>query len=122
MPAASTHADRHGTIGVVRVATDVIAWIAALAALRAEGVYGLVRPGREGTDNVLGRSHVHRGVSVTMETDIDLSLALWIVLDAGKNAQEVARLVQSNVSDMVERMLGLHVVRVDVTVAHVAYP
>ena len=107
--------------GVVRVASDVIGWIAALAAVRIDGVYGLVRPRREGSDNILRSSHVHKGVTVRIEPDRSLSLDVWIVVSSGNNVQDVAKNVQQHVAEMVERMLNLHVVDVNVFITHVAY-
>ena len=111
----------HVPHGSVRVATDVISWIAALAAVRVEGVHGLVRPHRQGSDNVLRMSHVHKGVAVKMLDERSLTLDVWCVMDARQSVHAVAKEVQHNVAEMVERMLNLQVVDVNVFVAHVAY-
>ncbi|MGC8461183.1 MAG: Asp23/Gls24 family envelope stress response protein [Candidatus Dormibacteria bacterium] len=118
---SATKSTMHVPHGTVRVATDVIGWIAALAAVRVDGVHGLVRPHREGSDNILRMSHVHKGVVVKMLDERRLTLDVWCVMDARQSVHAVAKEVQHNVAEMVERMLNLQVVDVNVFVAHVAY-
>ena len=91
---------------IVRIADEVLALIAATAALEAEGVQTLAGPKRK------SRS---RGVSVAVKDD-KVRLRVVLTVKTGKKLHEVAREVQKRVTSAIETMTGLSVAGVNVLV------
>src|ERR1700721_2692351 len=71
-------------LGTTRVANEVVASIAAFAALQVSGVHAMCRPGGQQFDRIVRRSHAHRGVRVEMRDDA-LHLSLYVVMEWGGN-------------------------------------
>jgi len=107
-------------IGATRVANEVVASIAALAALQVDGVNAMYQPAGQQIDRILRRAYAHRGVRVDLVADA-LHLDLWIVVEAGGTVPAIGADVQRRVVDAVERMLGLRVAEVNVFVSEVIY-
>ncbi|MDQ6855891.1 MAG: Asp23/Gls24 family envelope stress response protein [Candidatus Dormibacteraeota bacterium] len=108
------------SLGVTRVANDVVAWIAALTALQVDGVHAMYRPGGQSIDRILRRRVAHRGAKVELRGD-GLRIDLWIVMEAGSNVAAVGAEVQSGVGDAIRRMLGLPLAAVNVFVSEVVF-
>ena len=106
--------------GATRVANDVVAWIAALTALQVDGVHAMYRPNGQSIDRILRRRVAHRGARVELRDD-GLLIDLWIVIRAGTNVAAVGAEVQRAVADAIERMLGLHLLAVNVFVSEVVF-
>lgn len=97
-----------GEVGEVEINDDVIAVIAAVAAMEVEGVASMA--GNITADIVakLGMKKLSKGVKVTVSENsmvIDLSLNL----EYGTNILEASKAVQSKVKSSVENMTGLNV-------------
>jgi uncharacterized alkaline shock family protein YloU len=108
------------TLGVTRVANDVVAWIAALTALQVDGVHAMYRPGGQSIDRILRRRVAHRGARVELRAD-GLRIDLWIVMEAGANVAAVGAEVQGAVGDAICRMLGMPLAAVNVFVSEVVF-
>ncbi|MFF5566931.1 Asp23/Gls24 family envelope stress response protein [Streptomyces sp. NPDC012623] len=114
------------TRGRTSIADVVVVKIAGMAAREIPGVYdmggGLARTFGAVRDRVPGgRPQVGRGVKVEVgerQTAVDLDL----VVEYGVAITEVARDVRENVIAAVERITGLEVVEVNVTVNDVHLP
>ncbi|MFJ9544454.1 Asp23/Gls24 family envelope stress response protein [Streptomyces sp. NPDC101225] len=134
-PAQNTTAVSGGTAGAGQPAADrgrtsiadvVVVKVAGIAAREIPGVYdmggGLSRTIGAVRDRVPGgRPNVGRGVKVEVgerQTAIDLDL----VVEYGVPVMDVARDVRENVVSAVERITGLEVVEVNVTVNDVRLP
>ena len=107
-----------GEVGEVEINDDVIAVIAAVAAMEVEGVASMA--GNITADIVakLGMKKLSKGVKVTVSENsrvIDLSLNL----EYGTNILEASKAVQSKVKSSVENMTGLNVDVVNVNIASV---
>ena len=107
-----------GEVGEVEINDDVIAVIAAVAAMEVEGVASMA--GNITADIVarLGMKKLSKGVKVTVSENsmvIDLSLNL----EYGTNILEAFKAVQSKVKSSVENMTGLNVDVVNVNIASV---
>ena len=107
-----------GEVGEVEINDDVIAVIAAVAAMEVEGVASMA--GNITADIVakLGMKKLSKGVKVTVSENsmvIDLSLNL----EYGTNILEASKAVQSKVKSSVENMTGLNVYVVNVNIASV---
>jgi uncharacterized alkaline shock family protein YloU len=109
------------TLGAVRVANEVIASIAAMAACEVEGVAGMDEAAARHFGDWVRRQTAHRGVRVQVEADRSIHLEVFISVDSESQFAPVASAVQSNVVEATERMLGLEVGEVNVFVSSVAF-
>src|SRR5438552_16879333 len=111
-PAAPLQLDDAGngraSLGSTRVANEVVASIAALAALQVPGVHAMYQPGGQQIERIVRRSHAHRGVRVELVDDA-LKLDAYIVMAAGGNVPAVGAEAQHRVADAIDRMPDLRV-------------
>ena len=104
--------------GTVKIAHDVVAMIAGLAAVEVAGVAGTA--GNVGTDllSKVGVKSMTKGVRVDIfEKDVKANVA--IVIDYGFNIPKVSAKVQEKVKQSIETMTGLNVTDVNVKIAGV---
>lgn len=106
--------------GSVRIANEVLAGIAAMAASEVEGVAELAAGGPLGSLGDRVRHPNARGVRVESNED-ECHVEITISVKYGKAIPEVAMAVQENVRRQLESMTGLHVAAVDVRVADIAF-
>lgn len=107
--------------GSVRIADDVVAIIAGLAATEVEGVAGMSGGIAGGIAEMLGRKNLSKGVKVEVgetETAVDI----FLIVEFGARIPDVALKVQENVKKAVETMTGLRAVEINVHVQGVAFP
>lgn len=105
-------------LGEVKIADEVVAIIAALAATEVEGVASMA--GNITNDLIarLGMKNLSRGVKVdVLEGIVTVSLAL--VLKYGYNIMDVSAKIQDKVKAAVENMTGLTVADVNIRIAGV---
>ena len=105
-------------LGEVKIADEVVAIIAALAATEVEGVASMA--GNITNDLIarLGMKNLSRGVKVdVLEGIVTVSLAL--VLKYGYNIMYVSAKIQEKVKAAVENMTGLTVADVNIRIAGV---
>ena len=116
--------DGRQRLGATRVANEVVAQIAALAALDVPGVHAMYHAGGNAgqLDRILRRSGAHRGVRVQLLDDDTLRLDLHVVMDAGTDLPRMGGEVQRRVADAIDRMLGLALHAVNVFVSEVWFP
>jgi uncharacterized alkaline shock family protein YloU len=108
-------------LGTVRVANEVVAWIAALAALEVTGVHAMYQTGAQQIDRILRRPVAHRGVKVVMQPDDTLQIDVHVVMEAGADLPEMGAEVQRRVARAIEKMLGLDLTEVNVYVNEVVF-
>jgi len=104
------------TIPGVDVELDVIARVAARAALEVNGVLGLENAFTDGIAAVLGRDGHARGVRV-VSGEAGCGFHIGAVTEYGCNIPEVAWNLQEHVKKTVEDVIGVNVKRVDVLIA-----
>src|SRR5437763_13773111 len=109
------------TLGAVRVANEVIASIAALAACEVEGVVGMDETAARHFGDWVRRQTAHRGVRVQVEADRSIHLEVFITVDSEAQLADVASAVQGNVVEATERMLGIKGGEVNVFFYRVAF-
>ena len=111
-----SHPDEKGSINI---SDEVVAAIAANAALYVEGVAGL--PASLGKDiaEILGRRNLSRGVKLLAEED-GITIDVCINVAYGVSVSEVAKAVQAGVSAAVESTTGFSVKAVNVHVCGIA--
>lgn len=107
--------------GSLRIADDVVAIIAGLAATEVEGVAGMSGGIAGGIAEMLGRKNLSKGVKVEVgetETAVDI----FVIVEFGIRIPDVALKIQENVKKAIETMTGLKVVEINVHVQGVAFP
>jgi uncharacterized alkaline shock family protein YloU len=113
--------DENVKYGTVKIANEVVAIIAGLAATEIDGVAGMSGGITGDITEMLGMKNLSKGVKVDVgekETAIDI----FIIVEYGSKISEVANSVQENVKSTVETMTGLHVIEVNVNVQGVNIP
>src|SRR5437588_303098 len=109
------------SLGTVRVAYEVIASIAGLAALEIDGVAQLDAANGRHFGDWIKRESAHNGVRVSVDAQRKIHLEVFVTVQSGARLREVAERVQDNVVEAVERMLGLEVAEVHVFVSSIAF-
>ena len=105
-------------IGTVRIADEVIAAIAALAATEAEGVASLKGGITHEKAARAGLRALSRGVK-TETKDGAVSVKLILVMQYGASIPKTTQAVQEKVKSTLELMTGLTVTDVNVSVASI---
>ena len=106
------------SLGEVKIADEVVAIIAALAATDVEGVASMSGNITNEVIGKLGIKNLSKGVKVdVLEGVVTVSLALNLKYDY--NIMDVTRKVQDKVKNAVENMTGLEVADVNIKVAGV---
>ena len=123
MTAGSTiPAMEHAAVsGTVRVANEVIASIAAMAASDIDGVAGMDESSARHFGDWIKRQTAHRGVRVMLDPERAIHLEVFLTVKSNAILADVAAKVQASVVKTVERMLGLDVAEVNVFVSSVAF-
>ena len=111
---------RHDEMGTIHISEDVLAVIAAAAALDVEGVGSLA--GNLGTDlaQLLGKKNAAKGVKIGMDEGA-VVVELSLLIKYGYTIMDVAKEVQEAVKNAVEATSGLDVRSVNVNVGGVTF-
>ena len=105
-------------LGEVRIASDVVAAIAALAATEIDGVYSMAGNITNELIGKLGMKNLSKGVKILMEGGI-VRVDMMAVVNYGYSIPEVSEQVQERVGQQIENMTGLSVSEVNVRIAGV---
>lgn len=105
-------------IGEVKIASDVVAVIAALAATEVDGVHSMAGNITNELIGKFGMKNLSKGVKVLMENGV-VHVDMMIVVNYGYSIPDVSEQVQERVSQQIENMTGLVVPGVNVRVAGV---
>ena len=105
-------------LGEVRIASDVVAAIAALAATEIDGVYSMAGNITNELIGKLGMKNLSKGVKILMEGGI-VRVDMMVVVNYGYSIPEVSEQVQERVGQQIENMTGLSVSEVNVRIARV---
>ena len=109
------------SIGTVRIASDVVATIAGLAAADVSGIAGMSGGIAGGIAEMLGRKNLTKGVKVEVSEEETL-VDLFIIVEYGVSIAEVAKNAQETVKSTVENMTGLNCHTVNIHVQGVTFP
>lgn len=104
-------------IGTIKIANEVVAIIASLAAGEIEGVASMSGGVGSGIAEMLGHK---KGVKVETDDDecvVDLS----VIVEYGISIPDVAENIQLNVKDAIESMTGLNAVEINIHVQGVHF-
>jgi len=115
------YVSRADELGNIHISEEVLAAIAAAAAMEVEGVSSLAANlGRDIAD-LLGKKNLAKGVRVKMEDD-RVEVELSVLMAYGHTIPEIGKAVQENVKAAIESMTGLDVAGINVNVAGVTFP
>ena len=120
----SEHKDyisRADELGNIHIAEEVLAAVAAAAAMEVKGVSAMAA--NFGTDiaELLGKKNQAKGVRIQVEED-KVSVELAIMMAYGNTIPEVGKAVQENVKTTMESVTGLEIAAVNVSVAGIVFP
>ena len=106
------------SMGSVKIADDVVAMIAALAATEVEGVSSMTGNLTHEILNKIGYKNLTRGVKVEVY-DKKVKVDIAIILEYGFNIPTTSQKVQTKVQAAIESMTGLEVTDVNIRIAGV---
>ncbi len=109
-----------GEIGSVRIADEVVAIIAGMAAVDVPGISEMSGGLADGIADILGKKNLSRGVRVAL-TESDVIIDMNIIVDYGCRIPDVAWNVQEKVKKAIEEMTGLNVVEVNIHIQGVSF-
>lgn len=106
--------------GVIHIAEEVIASIAALAATEVEGVSSLVAGSGVDFTDLLGKKQLSKGVKLAVEDNV-VAADVSVLVKYGFAVNSVAQNVQQSVKAALENMAGLQTSAVNVHVAGITF-
>ena len=115
------YVSRADELGNIHISEEVLAAIAAAAALEVDGVSSLAANLGRDIAELLGKKNLAKGVRVQME-DEKVTVDLSILMAYGHTIPEVGRAVQDGVKNAVESMTGLEIAAVNVNVGGITFP
>lgn len=105
-------------LGEVKIADEVVAIIAGLAAMEVEGVASMAGNATKELISKLGMKSLSKGVKVDVLEGV-VTVALALNLKYGYSVMEISGKVQEKVKAAIENMTGLMVADVNIRVAGV---
>lgn len=106
-------------VGEVKIADDVIAVIAEIAALEVEGVYAITGGKNDIVQTIRGKK-ASKGIKIEV-SEHAVFVDLAIIVKYGIKIQDICLKVQEKVKNSIETMTGLDVQSVDVHVIGVEF-
>ena len=106
------------TFGTVKIADDVVAMIAALAAMEVDGVAAMNGNVAKELLSKVGVKGLAKGVRVDI-FDKKVKAELAIVMEYGFNIPATCQRVQNKVKSAIENMTGLEVTDVNIRIADI---
>ncbi|HZK25856.1 MAG TPA: Asp23/Gls24 family envelope stress response protein [Oscillospiraceae bacterium] len=107
-------------LGTIKIADDVVAIIAGLAATEVEGVAGMSGGLAGGIADMLGKRNLAKGVKVEVSNQQAL-IDIFIIVKFGARIPDVAWKIQESVKKAIESMTGLKTASVNVHVQGVSF-
>lgn len=107
-------------LGSIRIADEVIASIAGIAAVDVSGVVGMSSGLIGGMAEMMGKKNPAKGVKVQVGAR-EIAVDLYIIVEYGLRIPDVALQVQEKVKEAVETATGMSVVEVNVHVQGVGF-
>ena len=111
--------EENESIGEVKIADEVVATIAAIAATEVAGVDSVAGNMTNEMLGKLGMKNLSRGVKVSVEEG-HVSVDLTLEMKYGYSIPQVTAKVQDKVKETIDNMTGLSVLDVNIKIAGVA--
>ncbi|MCI5855859.1 MAG: Asp23/Gls24 family envelope stress response protein [Agathobacter sp.] len=105
-------------LGEVKIADEVVAIVAGLAATEVEGVSSMAGNITNEIVSKLGMRNLSKGIQIEVEND-EIKVSVAINIAYGYNIPDVSAKVQDKIASAIENMTGLHVAEVNVRIASV---
>lgn len=105
-------------IGDIKVSSNVVMTIAAVAALEVKGVHSLQGTAADEIVTMLKLKNLAQGVRIEIENN-QARVALAIILEYGYSIPKISAQVQEKVKSAIETMTGLEVLSVNVRIGGV---
>lgn len=105
----------------IKIAEEVVAKIAGIAASEVKGVFGMNGGLVEGFSEIFGKKSFSKGVKVQV-SEKDATIDLYIIVEYGCRIPDIAWEIQNRVKTAVENMTGLKVLEVNIHVQGVNLP
>lgn len=109
------------SLGEVKIADEVVAMIAGLAAMEVEGVASMAGNATRELISKLGMKSLSKGVKVDVLEGV-VTVSLSLNLKYGYSIKEITTKVQEKVKAAIENMTELEVADVNIRVAGVEVP
>lgn len=109
------------SLGEVKIADEVVAMIAGLAAMEVEGVASMAGNATRELISKLGMKSLSKGVKVDVLEGV-VTVSLSLNLKYGYSIKEITTKVQEKVKAAIENMTALEVADVNIRVAGVEVP
>lgn len=106
--------------GKIQISDDAIVVIAGMAALEVDGMADMSSSMAGEIVEKLGRKSSGKGVKIR-RLEEGITIDLYVIMDFGTCIPEVALEVQRRVKDAVEKLTGLSILEVNVTVQGIHY-
>ena len=108
-------------INGIKIAEDVVAKIAGIAASEVKGVFSMNGGIAGGISEMFGKKSFSKGVKAQV-TEKDTIIDLYIIVEYGSRIPDIAWEIQNKVKTAVENMTGLKVLEVNIHVQGVNLP
>lgn len=108
-------------IGAVKIADDVVAMIAGLAATEIEGVAGMYGNITNEIMSKVGVKNLAKGVKVEV-TDGKVKTDIALIVEYGYNIPAISQKVQTRVKNAIQNMTGLVAEDINIRIAGVNMP
>ena len=108
------------SVGKIKIADNVAAAIANIAAQEVEGVIRVTGSSTSSIGEIFGKKNYSKGVKVSMEEE-GTTVELALVIEHGVNIVTLAQNIQNSVKDAVESMTGINVKEVNVTISNIVF-
>ena len=105
-------------LGEVKIADEVVAIVAGLAATEVEGVSSMAGNSTNEIVSKLGMRNLSKGIQIEVEND-EIKVSVAINIAYGYNIPDVSAKVQDKIASAIENMTGLHVAEGNVRIASV---
>lgn len=105
-------------VGEVKIAEDVVATIAGLAATEIEGVASMQGNLTNELVKKLGAKNLSKGVKIEM-IDNYVNVELSLVVKYGYSIPKITAKIQENVKSSIETMTGLRVLEINIRIVGV---
>lgn len=107
--------------GNIHISEEVLAAIAAGAALDVTGVSGLANQSNGDIGEYLSKRGAMKSVRVLMQEDQSVMVNMSVIVNHGTVIPEIGRKIQESVKQAIESMTGLSVTAVNLTVGGVVF-
>jgi len=116
------HREEKTELGSIKIHNEVIGAVASLAACEVPGVQKMGGSLAKGLYDLISKQQFHKGVKIENLNDNEIKITVHIIVEYGMNIPQVAARVQEGVRKNVEKMTGLTLAEVDVSIQGVGMP